>query len=149
MFSIGLQNKYLSTSRRPLVSNINFNYTVPELVGSNKILRYVLSGWQTGALLTYASGTPILVPTSQNQLTNQRPRHIVHESGPGVPLYLQDLNCHCFDPTKTLVLNPAAWADSGSRHVRNLHGVLQRLSVSTASRRRTSTSDATFRIRER
>jgi hypothetical protein len=29
---------------------------------------------------------------------------------PGQPLFLQDLNCHCFDPTKTLALNPAAWA---------------------------------------
>jgi hypothetical protein len=29
---------------------------------------------------------------------------------PGQPLFLQNLNCHCFDPTKTLVLNPAAWA---------------------------------------
>ena len=29
---------------------------------------------------------------------------------PGVPLFLQDLNCHCFDPTKTLVLNKDAWA---------------------------------------
>ena len=28
---------------------------------------------------------------------------------PGVPLYLTDLNCHCVDPTKQLVLNPAAW----------------------------------------
>jgi hypothetical protein len=28
----------------------------------------------------------------------------------GQPLFLQDLNCHCFDPTKTLVLNAAAWA---------------------------------------
>jgi hypothetical protein len=26
-------------------------------------------------------------------------------------LFLQDLNCHCFDPTKTLVLNPAAWVN--------------------------------------
>jgi len=31
---------------------------------------------------------------------------------PGVPLFLQDPNCHCFDPTKTLVLNPAAWTPS-------------------------------------
>ena len=30
---------------------------------------------------------------------------------PGQPLFLQDLNCHCFDPNKTLVLNPAAWSD--------------------------------------
>jgi hypothetical protein len=24
---------------------------------------------------------------------------------------MQDLNCHCFDPNKTLVFNPAAWVD--------------------------------------
>ena len=29
----------------------------------------------------------------------------------GQPLFLQDLNCHCFDPSRTLVLNPAAWSD--------------------------------------
>jgi hypothetical protein len=28
-----------------------------------------------------------------------------------VPLYTVDVNCHCYDPTKTLVLNPAAWVD--------------------------------------
>jgi hypothetical protein len=26
-----------------------------------------------------------------------------------VPLFTQDLNCHCFDPNTTFVLNPAAW----------------------------------------
>jgi hypothetical protein len=31
----------------------------------------------------------------------------------GEPLFLQDPNCHCFDPTKTLVLNPKAWSDVG------------------------------------
>jgi hypothetical protein len=30
---------------------------------------------------------------------------------PGQPLFLKDPNCHCFDPTTTLVLNPAAWQD--------------------------------------
>ncbi len=30
---------------------------------------------------------------------------------PGVPLFKQDLNCHCFDPSRTFVLNPAAWSD--------------------------------------
>jgi hypothetical protein len=30
---------------------------------------------------------------------------------PGVPLFKQDLNCHCFDPTQTFVLNPKAWVD--------------------------------------
>ena len=27
----------------------------------------------------------------------------------GQPLYLADLNCHCYDPSKTFVLNAAAW----------------------------------------
>jgi hypothetical protein len=26
-------------------------------------------------------------------------------------LFKQDLNCHCFDPNKEFVLNPAAWSD--------------------------------------
>ena len=30
---------------------------------------------------------------------------------PGVPLFTQDLNCHCFDPNTTFVLNPAAWSN--------------------------------------
>jgi hypothetical protein len=29
----------------------------------------------------------------------------------GQPLFLKDLNCHCFDPNKFFVLNPAAWSD--------------------------------------
>ena len=30
---------------------------------------------------------------------------------PGQPLFTVDLNCHCYDPNKTFVLNPKAWAD--------------------------------------
>jgi hypothetical protein len=31
---------------------------------------------------------------------------------PGVPLYtVSDLNCHCYDPSSTAVLNPAAWTN--------------------------------------
>ncbi len=75
-------------------------------------MRYVLSDWQVGALATYASGTPILVPASANLLntdTFQTASYL--DRVPGVPLFLKDLNCHCFDPTKTLVLNAAAWTD--------------------------------------
>jgi hypothetical protein len=33
----------------------------------------------------------------------------------GVPLYLvPNLNCHCFDPSTTPVLNPAAWTNPAS-----------------------------------
>lgn len=104
-------NKYLSSLDRPLVSNINISYTMPAPRWTgNKILKYALSGWQTGALLTYASGTPILVPASTNLLNTQTflTTSFLNRV-PGVPLFLQDLDCHCFDPAKTLVLNPAAW----------------------------------------
>ena len=30
---------------------------------------------------------------------------------PDVPLFTKDLNCHCFDPGKTFVLNQSAWSD--------------------------------------
>jgi hypothetical protein len=30
---------------------------------------------------------------------------------PGEPLYTVDVNCHCFDPLKTFVLNPKAWVN--------------------------------------
>ena len=108
-------DKFLSGSDRPLVSNLNISYTAPAAPWvRNKILKYVLSDWTTGALLTYASGTPILVPASTNNLNTSYflPTASYLNRVPGVPLFLQDLNCHCFDPTKTLVLNPAAWVNS-------------------------------------
>lgn len=108
-------NKFLSSYDRPLVSNINITYTAPSASWvHNKILRYALADWTTGALLTYASGAPILVPTSTNNLSTSYflPTASYMNRVPGVPLFLQNLNCHCFDPTKTLVLNPAAWVNS-------------------------------------
>ena len=64
-------NKTLSGLDRPLVSNITVNYVVPTAPwASNKLLKYVLSDWTTGALITYASGAPILVPTSTNSLNS-------------------------------------------------------------------------------
>ena len=29
----------------------------------------------------------------------------------GEPLFLKELNCHCYDPNNEFVLNPAAWAE--------------------------------------
>jgi hypothetical protein len=110
-------NKFLSGLDRPLVSNININYTVPAAPwAENKILKYVLRDWQMGALLIYASGTPIVVPTSTNSLNTSYflPTASYLNRVPGKPLFLQDLDCHCFDPTKTLVLNKDAWAPSAA-----------------------------------
>jgi len=103
-------NKYISVYSRPQVSNIALNYTLPK-GGKNKYLRYAVGDWQFGGLLNYASGVPFAVPGSQNQLATQLFRGTLMNRVPGQPLFLQDLNCHCFDPTKTLTLNPAAWSD--------------------------------------
>jgi hypothetical protein len=110
VFNRGI-NRYISLYDRPFVTNINISYTVPAPGWtSSKILKYVLGGWQTGALATYASGTPILVPASANLLNTDTFESASYLNRvPGVPLFLKDLNCHCFDPTKTLVLNAAAW----------------------------------------
>jgi len=110
VFNRGL-NRYISQYDRPFVTNLNVSYTVPAPGWtSSRILKYVLGGWQTGALLTYSSGAPILVPASANQLNTETFATASYLNRvPGAPLFLQDLNCHCFDPTKSLVLNPAAW----------------------------------------
>ena len=79
--------------------------------GRNKILSYVVRDWQIGAILNYASGFPILSPTAQNNLSTLLFRGTFADRVPGVPLFTHDLNCGCFDPNKTFVLNPNAWTD--------------------------------------
>ena len=53
---------------------------------------------------------------------------------PGQPLFLVNPNSK-FDPTKQLVLNPAAWIEPAVRHVRGICGLLQRLPLAAAARR--------------
>jgi hypothetical protein len=113
-------NKYLSASDQPLVFNISVTYTTPKLSLGNKVLSFIARDWTYGAFLQYASGLPIQVPYANNQLSS-----LLFDSIPGVPastgtfanrvpgqpLYTVDLNCHCYDPSKTFVLNPLAWTD--------------------------------------
>jgi hypothetical protein len=106
------QNKYLSQYDQPLALTISASYTTPK-IGGNKILSFAARDWTTGLYLQYSSGMPILAPTA-----NQNPtlnavlfRTTFANRVPGVPLFLQDLNCHCFDPNKQFVLNPAAWTN--------------------------------------
>ncbi len=106
-------DKILSSLDQKFAQVIAFNYTTPKW-GRNKILSYVVSGWQTDGILTYASGLPILSPLAQNNLNP-----LLFRGGnatfanrvAGVPLFTQDLNCGCFDPNTTFVLNPKAWTD--------------------------------------
>ena len=107
------QNKYISQYNRPFVFNLAANYEIPSL-RTNRILSWTLREWTVGAFLQYGSGLPILAPLAQNQLNTLLLRNATTLSYanrvPGVPLFTQDLNCHCYDPNKQFVLNPAAWA---------------------------------------
>src|SRR6185312_5308014 len=108
------QNKTISGFSRPLASVISTNYVVPTpewKFAQNKVISQVLRGWTIGAVMSYASGLPILAPTSSNNLSTLLFRSTFYNRVPGAPLYLTDLNCHCIDPNKQLVLNPAAWSN--------------------------------------
>ena len=125
------QNKQLSGFERPLVSILSVNYQTPRIRGGGKgmkALSWVARDWVYGAILRYQSGQLLTVAKSNNNFFNQLARGVAPVANnpaiwggavtyqnlvPGQPLFLQDPNCHCFDPTKQLVLNPAAWTDAG------------------------------------
>jgi hypothetical protein len=104
------QNKYISKNSQPFQSTLGFNYRLPTLAG-NRYLSAALRDWTVGGVLHYASGLPIQVPGAQNNLTSLLQRGTFANRVAGQPLFLKDLNCHCIDPSKDLVLNPAAWSD--------------------------------------
>jgi len=107
-------NKQLSASSRPNWMTLAANYTTPKW-NENRWLSYALRDWTLGAVLQYGSGLPIQAPASpgnNNSSTLLRSTYATRVAG--VPLYLADINCHCYDPSKTQVLNPAAWTDTPS-----------------------------------
>jgi hypothetical protein len=111
-------NKQLSSFSRPFVSILALNYTLPKW-GPNKWVQYAVADWILAGSFQYASGQPIQVPTTAvatSNLSTAFLRGTYAERIPGVPLFLQDLNCHCFDPAQTQVLNPAAWRDPGTTY---------------------------------
>ena len=107
------QNKYISSSSQPLVTVIAFTYKTP-VFSANRLLRSVIRDWTISGVGRYASGLPIQSPGAQNNLNSFYFRangsSFANRDG-GQPLFLKDLNCHCIDPNKDLVLNPAAWTD--------------------------------------
>ena len=103
-------NKSISGFSRPFASVVSANYRLPAW-GPNKVVSQVVRDWTIGTVLSYGSGLPIPVPTSSNNLNTLLFRSTFFNRVPNVPLFLKDLNCHCIDPTKDLVLNPAAWTN--------------------------------------
>lgn len=110
--------KALSVFDQPFQFVFSGSYTTPRLTSSNpilgnKVFSWIARDWQFGTLLRYGSGTPIASPTSPNNLATYLFQNTLFNRVPGVPLFTQDLNCHCFDPNTTFVLNPAAWSNPG------------------------------------
>ena len=111
--------KGISSLDQPLVMRFGVTYTLPKW--GPKAVSWVVRDWMVNAFAYYASGIPLAVPTTNttgypsnlalgtiNNLTFQTGQDQIRT---GQPLYLQDLNCHCFDPNTTFVLNPAAWTN--------------------------------------
>ena len=106
-------NKVISPQSVPFIFVTSATYMTPK-VGSNRWIKFATGDWSIGTLLRYQSGTPIAVPLANNSLNSYLLRNAggtVANRVPGQPLFLKDLNCHCFDPNTGFVLNPAAWSD--------------------------------------
>lgn len=106
-------------------------YTVPRMNRGNKVVSYVLSDWGLGWAMTLQSAVRLGRPAS----TGTDPLNNWLGRGPGSALLKLDadgnymnpwavnwtdydgvvhpeplnVNCRCYDPTKTIVLNPLAW----------------------------------------
>jgi hypothetical protein len=110
-FNRGL-NRYISNYSQPFVFSMYFTYQTPA-AGANSIVRSLTRGWTISGVFRDASGFPITVPNATNNLNQLLFRGTgttYSNRVPGVPLFLKDLNCHCIDPNKEFVLNPAAWS---------------------------------------
>jgi hypothetical protein len=106
--------KSISSTSEPFILTTAFTYNIPYNVphlSGNKFAQAIMRDWVFGGLLRYSSGLPIAVPASTTNLSSLVFQSTRMNRVPGQPLFLTNLNCGCIDPTKNLVLNPAAWAN--------------------------------------
>jgi hypothetical protein len=160
--------KNLSPYDVPHQFRLSAQYEVPRFhsgIMSNKILSYIVSGWGTGWYLNYQSAALVGLPTSSGSspISNflgygPGPAQLV----PGMSPWSVDwtdnsgthhtdplnINCHCFDVTKTQVLNPAAFTNvpngqfgANQASIRSFRGMRYPAENANFSR--------TFRIKER
>jgi hypothetical protein len=103
------QNKYLSIQSRPFEFVFSASYLTPRWK-VNEFVGVVTGDWQIATVLRYQSGALIQLPSTNNNYNNQIGRGgNLAQRVPGVPVFLKDPNCRCFDPTTTLIINPAAF----------------------------------------
>ena len=103
-------SKYLSIYDSPYQFTLSATYITPA-VKANKILSLVTKDWTYGAVLQYRAGLPMPVPlaTQTPSMSALEYQTTFANRVSGEPLFTVDLNCHCYDPNKTYVLNPKAW----------------------------------------
>lgn len=129
--------KNLAASDIPHQFRMTAEYQVPSLANrgirffSNPIVSKILSDWGVGWYLQYQSAPVLSRPSNQGTvpLSNFLGRgpgpaqlRIGEDGKPMNPWSVDwvdysgkhrtdpiDINCHCFDPTKNVVLNPLAW----------------------------------------
>src|SRR5215469_11026668 len=125
-------NKSLAGLDQPQAVSVAANYTTAKLFSGasgflSKAASWIARDWTYGVVLRYASGFPFAVPTSTTNMSalegGTQAQGTLVDRVPGVPLFTQDLNCHCFDPSKVFVLNPAAWVNppAGTWGTANAH----------------------------
>ena len=110
--------RMLDSLDRPFVTSWALNYTVPTILrGSSsaglKALSWVARDWTAAGFFQYASGALIPPPLANAgpTLSSLIFENTVQGRVPGVPLFTQNLNCNCFDPSRVFVLNPNAWVN--------------------------------------
>ena len=106
-------NKSITNFDQPFIFNVGYTYEIPKL-SQNRLVRAAVAGWTFGGLLEYASGAPIPTPTASTNQSSLLFQTTLMNRVAGVPLFMKDLNCHCIDPYKDFVLNPAAWTNPAS-----------------------------------
>jgi hypothetical protein len=162
--------KNLSAFDLPHQFRLTAQYEVPLIhsnrpVLSNRVVAYALSGWSTGWSLSYQSAPLVGLPTSAGDVPVSNflgygpgPAQLIPGANPWSVDWTDlsgkhhtdplDINCHCFDPTRTQVLNPASWTNvpngqfaANESSIRSFRGV--RIPVENANFGRD------FRIKER
>jgi hypothetical protein len=118
-------DKQISGFSIPQELIIAFSYTTPKLRSDSsgfKVLSWLARDWTYSGVLRYQSGQILQSPFSANNLLSNMARGPANNPAlwgggytfmnrvPGQPLFLVNPNSN-IDPTKQLVLNPAAWVE--------------------------------------
>ena len=112
---------------QPLVSRLSIDYRLPAWGPS--IVSQIVRDWTMDAFGAWASGLPLAAPSATTagypgSLAGASLSNLTFVNGAsalsagsqfqiptGQPFYLTNINCHCYNPQTTLVLNPAAWTN--------------------------------------